>query len=140
MTFLLDTNVLSEQRKPRRDRGVVTWLRQTAAGDLRLSVITIGEVRRGISRLELRRDHAQAARYAGWLATTIGQFGERIVPVDMDVAQRWGDEHARRPTPMMDGLIGATAAVHGWTLVTRNTKDFAHLNIPLLNPFSEEVE
>jgi predicted nucleic acid-binding protein len=140
VTFLLDTNVLSEQRKPRSDRGVVTWLRQTAGGDLRLSVITIGEVRRGIARLEQRRDHAQAARYAGWLDTTIREFGERIIPVDINVAQRWADDHARRPTPTTDGLIGATAAVFGWTLVTRNTKDFSHLNIPLLNPFSEEVE
>lgn len=139
MIYLIDTNILSEQRKQRPDDGVVAWLERTAPADLRLSVITVGEVRRGITRLRLRRDLVQADRYERWLGQTLNDFGDRLVPITEPAAQRWGDLDARRPTPVADGLIGATAAAYGWTLVTRNTKDFDHIGVPLLNPFTEEA-
>ncbi|MDN5855620.1 MAG: type II toxin-antitoxin system VapC family toxin [Actinomycetia bacterium] len=138
MIYLIDTNILSEQRKLRPDNGVVAWLERTDAADLRLSVVTIGEIRRGITRLQLRRDLVQADRYERWLDRTLREFQDRIVPVDEPAAQRWGDLDARRPTPVADGVIGATAAAHGWTLVTRNTKDFQHIGVPLINPFTDE--
>lgn len=136
MTYLVDTNVLSEQRKPAPDAGVTDWFAHTEPDEIRISVITVGEIRRGITRLELRRDHQQAARYEKWLSATVRQFAERIIPVTTDAAQRWGHQDARRPMPTADGLIGATAAAYGWTLVTRNTKDFEHVGVPLLNPFT----
>jgi len=134
--YLLDTNVLSEPRKPMPDSGVLGWLDRVEPTELRLSVITVGEIRRGITKLRLRNDYQQAARYERWLFATLRQFTDRLVPVTADVAGQWGHEDARRPIPTADGLIGATAVVHGWTLVTRNTKDFEHIGVALLNPFT----
>lgn len=139
MIYLIDTNVLSEQRKHEPNSGVTAWFEDTRTADVRLSVITIGEVRRGITLLRLRRDFAQAGHVERWLSVTLEDFDERIVPITEAAAQRWGDLDARRSTPVADGLIGATAAVHGWTLVTRNVKDFEHIGVPLLNPFTKEA-
>lgn len=136
MTYLLDTNVLSEMRRPSPDPGVVAWLDRSAAEQLHLSVVSIGEIRRGITRLQLRNDHRQAAAYEQWLGATRRLFGERLVPITVEIAERWGHRDANRPIPTADGLIGATAEVHGWTLVTRNTRDFEHAGVPLLNPFT----
>lgn len=138
MTYLLDTNVLSELVKQRKNPGVLDWFAGTHRGDHHVSVMTFGELRRGVRRLELRNDTAQARRFAGWLDSTVTEYAGRIVPVTVDVAQRWGILDARRPTPVADGIIGATAAARGMTLVTRNVKDFQHIGVPLLNPFSEE--
>jgi predicted nucleic acid-binding protein len=134
--YLIDTNVLSEQRKREPNSGVTAWFDATRTADVRLSVITIGEIRRGITLLQLRQDLTQAGHFERWLSVTLEHFDERIVPVTEAAAQRWGEYDARRPTG--DGLIGATAAVHGWTLVTRNTKDFRHIGVELLNPFTDE--
>lgn len=138
MIYLIDTNVLSEQGKRQPDRGVTDWFNRTRASDVRLSVITIGEIRRGITLLQLRRDVTQAGRYERWLSATLENFDERIVPITEAAAQGWGDLDARRPTPVADGLIGATAAANGWTVVTRNIKDFEHVGVPVVNPFTEE--
>ena len=140
MSYLLDTNVLSKLVKRRKNTGVLDWLAATEGADHHVSVMSIGEIRRGIGLLRLRSDHLQAERFATWLDKTIAEFGTRIVPVTTAIAEQWGHYDARRPRPIVDGLIGATAAAYGWTLVTRNTKDFAHLDVPLLNPFSEEVD
>jgi predicted nucleic acid-binding protein len=139
MTFLLDTNVVSELIKRRKNPGVLDWLAATSRHDHHLSVMSVGEIRRGISLLRLRNDHEQAGRVERWLAETVRDFAHRIVPVSVDAAQRWGHQDAVRPMPITDGLIGATAAAHEWTLVTRNTRDFEHLGVPLLNPFTEEA-
>lgn len=136
MTYLLDTNILSELIKRRKNAGVLDWLAATSALDHHVSVLSIGEIRRGISLLQIRNDHAQAARYETWLASTLTQFADRIVPVDTEIAQHWGHSDAVRPMPTADALIGATAAVRGWSLVTRNTKDFEPLQIRLINPFT----
>lgn len=137
MIYLLDTNVISEQRKRSPDPAVLAWLAEMLPDDLRLSVITIGEIRRGVRKLQLRGDHLQAAAYESWSQETHHVFLDRIVQVDVAVAEAWGHLAAARPMSTPDALIGATAQAHGWTLVTRNTKDFEHLGVRLLNPFSE---
>lgn len=136
MIYLLDTNIVSEQRKAVPDPGVRAWVGEMRPIDLRLSVITIAEIRRGIRKLQLRNDQRQAAIYEDWYDETQRRFGDRIVAVDLRAAELWGHHAAARPTPIADALIGATAQAHGWTLVTRNTKNFEHLDIRLLNPFT----
>lgn len=136
MSYLLDTNVLSEWRKPIPDPGVAEWLATTPMDELFVSVITIGEIRRGIAKLQLRNDHRQAAVYESWLADTKGLFADRLVPVSVEAAEEWGHIDADRPVPMADGLIAAIAKVRGWTVVTRNVKDFDATGVRLLNPFT----
>lgn len=136
MSYLLDTNVVSELIKKRKNPGVLDWLASTSTQDHHVSVMSIGELRRGITRLELRNDHIQAERYEHWLVETVRIFADRIVPVSTEVAEHWGRRDAAAPIPIVDGLIGATAAVRGWTLVTRNIRDFRHVGVELLNPFS----
>lgn len=136
MSFLIDTNVVSETRKPTCNAGVASWMSATPPSERHVSVLTVGEIGRGIARLR-RNDAEQARIYQSWLHDVIEQFGRRIVPVTVDVALSWGELGTDRTPSIVDGLIGATAKAHGWTLVTRNTKDFAALGIPLLNPFSD---
>ena len=136
MTFLLDTNVLSEWRKTARDPGVEDWFSRVHMDDLYLSVITVGEIQRGVAKLQRRNDHRQALAYASWLTDVKREFANRLVPVDADVAEEWGLADGGHLLPVPDALIGATARVHGWTLVTRNAKDFEHAGVRLLNPFT----
>lgn len=136
MSFLLDTNVLSELVKRRKDPGVLDWLAVTHATEHYVSVLTIGEIRRGIRRLQHRGDHQQAARLELFLAGVRAEYEERIIPVTLGAADVWSEHPPSRPVPVIDALIGATAQTHGWTLVTRNTKDFEHTGVRLLNPFT----
>ncbi|MGH3716563.1 MAG: type II toxin-antitoxin system VapC family toxin [Micromonosporaceae bacterium] len=136
MAYLLDTNVVSEPYKSSPDEGVAQWLAARPNDVLFVSAVTIGEIRRGIARLRLRNDHRQAAHYDSWLTTIKDSFQDRLVPVTVEIAEQWGEDDARRPLPTADGLIAGTAKVHGWTLVTRNTKDFEATGVRLLNPFS----
>ena len=136
MTYLLDTNIVSETRKRIRDPGVTEWITATAVEQQHLSTLTVGEIARGVTRLRLRRDHQQAERFATWRDEVVVAFETRICPITVEVAKAWGRQGPRRPASTADALIGATAEVHGWTLVTRNTKDFEHLGLPLLNPFT----
>ncbi len=135
MSFLLDTNVISEARKPSGDDGVKTWLAATPGPDLYLSVLVIGEVRRGIARLR-PRDSAQAAIYEAWLRLLHQAYADRLLPITVEIAETWGTLNAAAPLPTIDGLLAATALVHGLTLVTRNTADVARTGVRLLNPFS----
>jgi predicted nucleic acid-binding protein len=137
VSYLLDANVLSEWRKPAPNPGVVEWFGDTAANELYLSVVTVGEIRRGIAKLQLRNDHRQATVYESWLATTKRQFADRLATITAEVAEEWGHSTARYSVPTADGLIAATAKVHGWTLVTRNVKDFQPTGVRLLNPFTD---
>lgn len=137
--FLLDTNVISEPKRARPDAGVIAWLADQLLSDLHLSVITVGELRRGIVRLESgrRRDDLDY-----WLSDLLLRYGERILPVDLEVTERWAAlaESARklgRISEMTDELIAATAHVHGLTLVTRNIRHFEHSGCRLLSPWSE---
>ena len=139
MSFLIDTNIISEIRKKARcDRHVAAWYASTDDGELYLSVLVIGEIRRGIE-LARRRDPAKADGLERWLDEVDTAFGDRILPIDRDVAEAWGRMNAERPIPVVDGLLAATAKVHGMTLVTRNAADVAHLGADVLNPFETRV-
>lgn len=135
MSWLLDTNVVSEIRKGKRgDPGVVRW----ASGrddEAWLSVLTVGEIRRGIE-LKRRRDEVAAHHLDLWLEGLATSFASRILPVDQRVAEVWARLNVPDPRPVVDGLIAATAAVHGLTLVTRNTRDFEDAGVELFNPFT----
>lgn len=136
MSYLLDTNTLSEWRKQAPNPGVVEWFGAVDEDQLHISVVTIGEIRRGISLLELRNDDQQAAKYETWLDKTKRRFAERLVPVNAEIAEEWGHTDASNRAPTADGLIAATAKVHHWTLVTRNVKDLERTGVRLLNPFT----
>jgi toxin FitB len=135
MSFLLDTNIVSEIRKKAPNAGVSAWFTSVPASDLFLSVMVIGEIRQGIERLA-RRDPAQAQAVNRWLGRLTDVYGDRIVPITAEVAEAWGRLNVPDPVPVVDGLLAATALVHGWTLVTRNVGDVASTGVRLLNPFS----
>lgn len=139
MSFLLDTNVVSEWTKPRPNPGVVEWLAQVDEDEVFLSVVTFAELRHGIERLpagDRRR------RLDEWLRSDLPlRFAERIVPVDGAIADEWGRVVARRESrgrsmSAMDTLIAATARVHGLTVVTRNLADFQASVKSVLSPWS----
>jgi len=135
LSYLIDTNVLSELRKKDRcDRHVRSWFEQTAEDEIYLSVLTIGELRRGIESVQ-RRDKAQAAALNTWLLALAETFGQKILSVDTAVAEEWGRMNVPNPLPVIDGLLAATAKVHNLTLVTRNTRDIDRTGVRCLNPF-----
>jgi toxin FitB len=135
MSFLIDTNIISEVRKKSHcDRHVAAWYASIDDGELYLSVLVTGEIRRGIE-IARRRDPAKADALERWLDQVDAAFGDRILLIDRDVAETWGRMNAERPIPVIDGLLAATAKVHGMTLVTRNAADVAHLGAKVLNPF-----
>ena len=135
MSFLVDTNVISEIRKgARADRRVMRWLDETDDDELRLSVLVLGELRQGVERLRAR-DGASAERLDHWLRGLADRYEGRILPVDEPVAQLWGRLNVPDPLPAVDGLLAATALIHDLTLVTRNTRDVARTGARILNPF-----
>ncbi len=134
MSFLLDTNVISEARKPAGDPNVRAWMGSVRGADLYLSVLVVGEIRQGVERLR-RRDPAQAAVYENWLTMLRRDYADRIVPVTADIAEEWGRLNVPDPGSTVDGLMAATAKVMGLTLVTRNTADVARTGVRVLNPF-----
>lgn len=139
MSHLLDTNVVSELRKSvrRADSRVRAWVAGRVPSDLYLSAITVLEVEVGIGRVA-RRDALLGERLQGWLDDELlDAFAGRILPVDVPVARRAARLHVPDPRPERDALIAATATVHGLTIVTRNVKDFAALDVPILNPWSD---
>lgn len=135
MSFLIDTNIISEVRKGARcNPGVATWWAEVIEGDLWLSALVIGEIRKGIE-LARRRDPEKASVLEAWLGQIVSGFGDRLLPVDAAVAEEWGRMSAARPVPVTDALLAATAKVNGLTLVTRNSADVAGLGVDVLNPF-----
>lgn len=137
MKYLVDTNVLSEVRKVERaDGGVRRWFESVQDDELFVSVLVLGEIRRGVE-LKRRKDPRAAQHLEAWLEQLTRDFGERLLPVDARVADAWGRMQGIRPLPAIDGLLAATAQANRLTLVTRNTGDFAALRIQVLNPFSQ---
>jgi toxin FitB len=132
--YLLDTNVLSEVRRPRGDAGVKRWISSVPTEDLFLSVLTLGEVRRGIGLLS-RRAPVQADLYEAWLVIVLRDYADRVLPVDATAAEEWGRMNVPDPVSIVDGLMAATAKVRNMTFVTRNTADVARTGVRLLNPF-----
>ena len=138
MKYLLDTNIVSEVRKgPRCDAGVAAWWRQLDDSDVYLSVLVVGEIRKGIELIR-RRSADRAAGLEQWLTELKGVHGHRIVDVDHRVVEQWGRMSAIRNVPTVDGLLAATAKVHRMTLVTRNEADVASLGVEVLNPFTRK--
>jgi predicted nucleic acid-binding protein len=131
--YLLDTVILSELRKRQRDPQLVAWLQDTRPADLYLSVVTIGEVEKGIAK-QRRLDSAFAARLAAWLDTVLAHYAGRILPVDIAVARRWGQLADAHGHAGADLLIAATALEHGLAVVTRNVRHFAGTGVLLLDP------
>ena len=133
--YLLDTNIISEIRKgPRCHPNVAAWYSILEKESLYLSVLVLGEIRKGIERLR-RRNAWKAYEFDLWLEQLQTSFQSQILPVDIAISQEWGRFSSLHTVPVVDGLLAATATAHGLVLVTRNTQDFADLGIQLLNPF-----
>jgi toxin FitB len=135
VSYLIDTNIISEVRKGNRcDRHVSAWYASIADRDLFLSTLVLGEIRKGI---ELARptDANKAAALERWLRRVEAAFGSRVLGIDNAISDQWGRISAIRPIPVIDGLLAATAMTHGLTLVTRNDRDIAGLGAAVLNPF-----
>ena len=133
--YLIDTVVLSELRKPQRDVRLITWMERQRTTELFVSVITIGEIERGIAR-QRARDPDFASALAAWLDRVLVLYGERILPFDLQVARRWGRLSAALGNDGADLMISATALEHGLTVVTRNVSDFVPTGVAILNPFN----
>jgi predicted nucleic acid-binding protein len=137
VTYLLDTNILSETRKAGQSAGVATWIAATPADRLYVSVLTLGEIEQGIARIRNRGDQAQASTLERWLADVEAGFEDRIVPITLRIAAEWGRRLTSQPMPVIDALIAATALVHGLVIVTRNVRDFERSGVQILNPFTD---
>ena len=136
MTYLLDTNVLSETRKRQPAAGVADWIAATPPDRLHVCVLTLGEIEQGIASVRGRGDLDQAAALERWLREVESGFEDRVLPVTLPVAAAWGRQQYSQPLPVIDALIAATARVHGLTVVTRNIKDFELTGVQVLNPFT----
>ncbi len=140
MSFLLDTSVVSELVKKSPHLPVLKWIGEQDETSLYLSVVTIGEIEKGIARLPAS---ARRSRLQSWVRRDlIGRFGERLLAVDVRAATRWGTltgESERRgvPLPVIDNLIAATALVHGFAVVTRNVADFERCGVACVNPWDQ---
>lgn len=134
MSYLLDTNVLSELRKHDPEPAVASWFEAVPGHDLYISVLSVGEIRQGIERLR-RRDPAQAEVFERWLTTLRRDFQDRILPVTTVVAEAWGRLNAPAPLPVIDSLLAATALVHDLTFVTREAERLQRTGVPLLDPW-----
>lgn len=131
--YLLDTNVVSELRKPRPHGAVLAWLRAADDAQLHLSAVTIGEIQAGIE-LTREQDPAKAAEIEAWLELVTAAYN--VIPMDALTFRTWARlMHRKSDTVYEDAMIAATAAVHGFTVVTRNVADFKAFGVPLLNPF-----
>ena len=136
LEYLLDTNVLSETRKKKADAGVIAFLQAAETSTLYISVLTLGELRKGVAKKK-REDAEMAKRLADWVDGLEYSFADRILGVDAATARLWGDWSSERPRPVVDTLLAATAVLHGLTLVTRNVRDVRGIAVKLLDPWKE---
>lgn len=140
MSYLLDTNVLSEVQRPRPDPQVLAWLDRVDEDRTYLSVVSVGEIARGVAQLD---DGRRKVALQHWLELDLpARFGSRLIPVDRETAMIWGQlmaeaRRAGRGLPVMDGWVAASAVRHGLTLVTRNVRDFAGIELGLLDPWTD---
>jgi len=134
--YLLDTNIVSELRKGQRaDSGVLAWFDSVADIDLFLSVLVVGEIRKGVEQARAH-DLPKARVLARWLAGLEQKYGDRVLPITLAIADQWGCLSAIRPISTVGALQAATALVHDLTLVKRNVADVAHTGVAVLNPFA----
>jgi len=136
LQYLLDTNVLSETRKKQADEQVVSFLNAADPSALYLSVLTLGELRKGVA-LKKESDPDAAKKLGSWVDGLEFSFTDRVLRIDSATARLWGELSAQRPRPVIDTLLAATAVVHELTFVTRNTKDVQDINVKLLNPWKK---
>lgn len=136
LAYLLDTNVLSETRRKKADQGVIAFLEAADSASLFLSVLTIGELRKGVAA-KMRTDPATAKSLAAWVEGLEFGFADRILSVDAATTRLWGDWSGDRPRPVVDTLLAATAVHHGLIFVTRNTRDVEGVPVKTHNPWTE---
>jgi predicted nucleic acid-binding protein len=137
--YLVDTNVISEARKKSKgNRGVRSFFVQAIEDEtpLFISVVTVGELRRGVESIRHRGDVRQANQLEKWLVTLLIEYQDHILDIDQDIAQLWGRLRVPHPENALDKQIAATALIYELTIVTRNDKDFVKTGVPVLNPFT----
>jgi predicted nucleic acid-binding protein len=136
LSYLVDTNVISELRKGRRcNPGVASWFAEVASEEIYLSALTLGEIRKGIENIR-RRDEPAAEALEDWFQELEASHSDHILPVDQTIAEQWGRFNVPASLPVIDSLLAATASIHGLILVTRNLKDVERTGVDCLNPFS----
>jgi predicted nucleic acid-binding protein len=135
--YLVDTNVISELRKPRRSPAVVAWLQGVSAERLFLSVVTVGEIAKGIAKRRRAQGDSSAEPLQAWFEGLLAIYTDRIIPIDVPIAARWGrlcDAHPQLPTDM---LLAASALDRGLSVATRNVEHFQIAGVPVVNPFDQ---
>ena len=133
--YLLDTNVISETRRKQPDPGLIRFLEGSTSSSLYLSVLTVGELRKGAS-MKRRSDPRYARELSMWIDTLESEYADRLVMIDAAVTRVWGEISAERSRPVVDTLLAASAMVHQMTFVTRNTGDVQDLKVKLMNPWT----
>lgn len=136
--YLVDTNIISEIRKrTNANAGVREFFRQTIKerAEVYISVVTVGELRRGVELIRHRGDTRQAVRLETWLEQLLADYGDAVLDIDREIAQLWGRLRAPHPEHALDKLIAATALLYDLTVVTRNERDFKATGVRVLNPF-----
>lgn len=136
MSYLLDTNIISETAKTNPNKSVINWLNQIPSEDLFISVLTIGEIKQGVEKLAHGKKRNELLH---WVEFSLHQwFGMNSLPITKEVAERWGflNAHHKKTLPTIDSLLAATALTHNLKLVTRNKKDFIVEGLEVINPFA----